>query len=291
MTTRPWHPITPLQPGTDNDFSQDDALLRQWLDHRTDVGDSNLTALHRSWAIETGVIEGIYRLDADQTQVLVEHGFEPENIPQSGTGQDPDNLLAILQDHMTALDAIYDQVRNDRSISLTAIRQLHQVIVAHQPTYRAMNQFGQWFDATLHAGTFKTLPNNPTRPDGVIHQYCPPEQVLSELDNLLSWYHDYVQKPDEYHPLLVAAWLHHRFAQIHPFPDGNGRVTRALVTWHLVQHNYLPIVVTRHDRNDYIDALEAADDGGLRPLVAFTADLQRRAILTRDARNRAGNPG
>jgi hypothetical protein len=41
----------------------------------------------------------------------------------------------------------------------------------------------------------------------------------------------------------------------------------------------LPIVVTRDDRNDYIDALEVADDGDLNPLVAFTARRQRRSIL------------
>ena len=279
MTTRPWHPITPLQPYSAHDFSQDDALRGQWLNHLTDAGDSGLTALHRSWAIETGIIEGIYHLDEAQTRTLIEHGFEPENIPQSDTGQDPDNLLAILRDHMTALDAIYSEVRGGRSISLTAVRQLHQIIVAHQPTYRAYSPQGQPFEARLYAGRFKTMPNNPTHPDGVVHQYCPPEQVLSELDNLLTWYHDYVQTLDDYHPLLVAAWLHHRFAQIHPFADGNGRVTRALVTWHLVQHGYLPIVVTRDDRNDYIDALEAADDGHLGPLVAFTADLQSRAIM------------
>ena len=278
MTIRSWHPITPLQPYSAHDFSQDDALRDQWLDHKPEAEHSGLTVPHRTWAIETGIIEGIYRLDEAQTRILVEQGFEPENIPQSGTGQDPDNLLSILQDHMTALDAIYGEIRRGRSISLTAIRQLHQVIVAHQPTYRAMNQFGQWFDATLRPGTFKTLPNNPTKHDGVIHQYCPPERVLSELDNLLSWYHDYVAQPDEYHPLLVAAWLHHRFVQIHPFPDGNGRVTRALVTWHLVQHDYLPMVVTRDDRNDYIDALEAADDGDPGPLVTFTASLQERDI-------------
>ena len=158
---------------------------------------------------------------------------------------------------MAALNAIYTETRKGRSISRSAIRQLHQVIAAHQPTYRAMNQFGQWFDATLHAGAFKTLPNNPTRPDGVIREYCPPIHVESELDNLLAWYADYCAQPDVYHPVLTAAWLHHRFAQIHPFADGNGRVTRALVAWHLVQHDYLPIVVTRDDRNDYFDALEA----------------------------------
>ena len=177
------------------------------------------------------------------------------------------------------LDAIYGEIRRGRYISRSAIRQLHQVIVAHQPTYRAVNQFGRWFDATLHAGAFKTLPNNPTRPDGVVHQYCPPEHVDSELDNLLTWYGEYISQSDVHHPLLVAAWLHHRFAQIHPFPDGNGRVTRALVTWHLVQHDHLPIVVTRDDRGDYIDALEAGDDGDLDLLVAFTARLHRRSIL------------
>ena len=226
MTTRRWQPIAPLQPETEKDFSQDDALRQQWLDHRSDAENAGLTGLHRSWAIETGIIEGIYRLDEAQTRTLIEQGFERSAIPESGTGQDPDNLLAILRDHMTALDAIYSEVRRGRSISRSAIRQLHQIMVAHQPMFRAYSPQGQPFDARLHAGTFKTLPNNPTRRDGVVHEYCPPEHVNSELDNLLSWYGDYITQPDVYHPLLVAAWLHHRFAQIHPFQDGNGRVTR-----------------------------------------------------------------
>ena len=95
----------------------------------------------------------------------------------------------------------------------------------------------------------------------------------------MGWYGEYIAHPTVYHPLLVAAWLHHRFAQIHPFPDGNGRVTRALVTWHLVQHAHVPIVITRDDRDDYIDVLEAADDGHLDLLVEFTARLHRRSIL------------
>ena len=168
-------------------------------------------------------------MDEAQTQTLIGRGFEPSTIPTSGTGQDPGNLLAILQAHMTALHAIYSQVRSGLSISRSAVRQLHQVIVAHQPAYRAMNQFGQWFDARFHAGTFTTMPNNLTRPDGVVHQYCPPEHVDSELNNSLAWYAEYIAQPDVYHPLLVAAWLHHQFVQIHPFQDGNGRVTRALV--------------------------------------------------------------
>ena len=279
MIATTWQPITPMTPTPERDFGIENEMRQLWLEQRREASTDSPMTLHRSWAVETGFIEGLYQLDEAQTQTLIEQGFEPSNIPPSGTGQDPDNLLAILQDHMTALDAIYGEVRNDRSISRSAIRQLHQVIVAHQPTYRAMNQFGQWFDATLPAGAFKSMPNNPTRPDGIIHEYCPPIHLESEIDNLLNWYADYCAQPDVYHPLLVAAWLHHRFAQIHPFPDGNGRVTRALVAWHLIEHDYLPIVVTRHNRNDYIDALEAADDDDLTPLTDLTTRLERRALL------------
>ena len=77
----------------------------------------------------------------------------------------------------------------------------------------------------------------------------------------------------------MAAWLHHRFVQIHSFTDGNERVTKALVNWHLVRHDHSLIVVPRDDRNDYISALEVADERNLAPLVGFTARLHRRSIL------------
>ena len=145
------------------------------------------------------------------------------------------------------------------------------MMCAHQPTYQAYSPEGQPFDARLHAGFFKTLPNNPTHIKVMAQQCCPPQHVDSELRNLLDWYGEYINAPDVYHPIVVAAWLHHRFVQIHPFSDGNGRVARALGTWHLVQHDYLPIVVTRHSRSAYHFALEISDIGKLEALVSFTA--------------------
>ena len=137
---RRWRPSALLEPQPEYDFSPDDDLRRQWLEHRSNDGDIDLTGLRRKWAIETGIIEGLYWLAETQTRTLVENGFEPSAIPPCGTGQDPDNLLAILRDHMMALDAIYSEVRRGRSISLTAIRQLHQIMVAHQPTYRTYSR-------------------------------------------------------------------------------------------------------------------------------------------------------
>ena len=74
---------------------------------------------------------------------------------------------------------------------------------------------------------------------------------------------------------VQAAWLHHRFTQIHPFQDGNGRLARAIASSVLIKHELFPLVVTRDDRTVYLDALEAADGGALKPLVDLIAKLQR----------------
>jgi hypothetical protein len=77
-------------------------------------------------------------------------------------------------------------------------------------------------------------------------------------------------------PEVEAAWLHHRFTQIHPFQDGNGRIARALASLVFIRAGWFPLVVTRDDRERYVSALEAADAGDLVPLVTIFTSLQRR---------------
>ena len=172
---------------------------------------------------------------------------------------------------------MYHYIREGRPLSKTLIRSLHVTLTQHQPTYTAYDQFGNRFETLLDRGGFKTLPNNPTRPGGRVHEYCPPVQVDSEIDNLVEWHTRH--RSDGYHPLLVAAWLHHAFTQIHPFQDGNGRVARALLTWHLVREGYLSIVVSRDDRPSYIEALESADRGNLETFVDLLVRLEKWTIL------------
>lgn len=95
------------------------------------------------------------------------------------------------------------------------------------------------------------------------------------MDKLLGWLSLY--EHDD--PVLVAAWLHHRFTQIHPYQDGNGRVARALTTLVLLRADLLPLVVDRDLRVEYIDSLESADKGELGDLARIFARLERGAIL------------
>ena len=285
MIAHHWQPIQlPDTASEQYDFAEIDALQNQWRDIRAQYAGaaeqahrSFLDRLERSWAIETGIIEGLYTLDQGVTETLIQRGIFADYIERSSTNREPQDLVRILQDHQESIDLVYQYIRKSKPLTRSFIRQLHQVLTRHQDTYTGVTQFGKRYNPPLDKGGFKKLPNNPTRPDGNIHQYCPPEQVDSEIDNLLYFYNE--MERASYHPLLTGAWLHHAFTQIHPFQDGNGRVVRALLTWHLVKENYLPIVVSRDDRARYIETLEQADGGDLNPFVDLIVQLEKRTIL------------
>ena len=280
-----WSPIEPLdEAALDMDFTEVDDLRKQWSAVKTSVENSNPRAydqfnqeLFRSWAIETGIIEGLYDLDRGITQTLVRHGFSVEHVERNSTNKSPDELVTILRDHEDTIGHITYWIEQSLPLTKGFIRDLHQVIAKNQATYDAVDQFGKNVYPELHKGEFKKLPNNPTRPDGIVHEYCPPVQVESELDNLIHWYESY--DDGRQHPLAVAAWLHHRFSQIHPFEDGNGRVVRALLTWHLVKCGYLPIVIDRDTRSEYISSLEQADSGDISHLVGLIVRLEIQTLL------------
>jgi prophage maintenance system killer protein len=78
---------------------------------------------------------------------------------------------------------------------------------------------------------------------------------------------------------IQAAWLHHRFTQIHPFAEGNGRVARALASLVFIKARWFPLIVKRDDWSRYIEALEKADGDDLRPLVEMFVEAQRDAVI------------
>lgn len=65
------------------------------------------------------------------------------------------------------------------------------------------------------------------------------------------------------------AYVHGSFERIHPFLDGNGRTGRLLLNLLLVRMGYPPAVILKRERDRYLDALRATDDGRLGPLGDF----------------------
>ncbi len=251
-------------------------LSAVWIDRRATIADSQSVAafverLKREWAIETGLIERLYTLDRGIVESMIEHGINAALIPHRGGDRPAAQIVAMIGDQQDAIESIFSFVKGERPLSTSYIKELHSLFTRNQKSVEARDRFGRSVSIPLIHGDYKQQPNNPTRPDGSVHQYCPPEHVAGEMERLIELHSSH----DGVAPEVEAAWLHHRFTQIHPFQDGNGRIARALATLVFVRANWLPLVVQDRERKKYIDALEAADDRDLKPLIAFFCSRQK----------------
>lgn len=77
--------------------------------------------------------------------------------------------------------------------------------------------------------------------------------------------------PDDCHLMEHLAELHAKFERIHPFPDGNGRAGRLVLSLLLVRNGYPPAIIYKAERKRYLNALQRADDGDSGPLAELLA--------------------
>lgn len=254
-----------------------ESLYQVWLDQRSTVDEKAFAAeLAREWSIETGIIEGVYTLDRGTTEILIRRGIDSSYISRGSTNQDPELVAKTISAHADVLEGLFDFVAARRELSTSYVKELHAALLRHQHTVKGVDQFGTEVFAELKRGAYKEHANSPTRRDKAVHEYCPPEQVASEMDRLVAFHKKHEER--NVVPLVEAAWLHHAFTQIHPFQDGNGRVARALASLILIKDGFFPLVVNRDDWEKYIDALEAADQGDLAAFVDLFARLQKRDL-------------
>jgi fido (protein-threonine AMPylation protein) len=280
MTTPAYSPISPLPSNwSDMRGAQLASLADAWKQQRVELDESDaltqfLSRLRREWAIETGVIERLYTVSDSATKTLIEGGIDASLLSTSDTDKPVSEVVAMIKDQEDAIAGIYSFVAESRPLSAVFIRQLHSTLTRHQTHCEAIDSLGIVRQVPLERGVWKSQPNN--LGEGAPLSFAPPHLVDTEIDNLVTWANAYAEEGVSAD--VLAAWLHHRFTQIHPFQDGNGRLARCLATIMMIRAGWFPLVVTRNDKVDYIAALRAADRGDLHPLVNCFGHLQRKAM-------------
>lgn len=170
-----------------------------------------------------------------------------ENLDISKLSERDQQEVAGYYDTLNLIGESY----RDISISESSIRHLHNTLLKHSTK------------DSYHKGNYKTISNRVERKetDGTtttIFETTPPGLATEEaMAQLVAWYIN----DSSTHPLIRAAIFVYEFLSIHPFQDGNGRLSRLLATLLLLKSGYVWIEYVsfeheiEHRKKDYYKKL------------------------------------
>jgi Fic family protein len=119
----------------------------------------------------------------------------------------------------------------DIQLTENHIKQLHQILLQY-------SEKDHW-----HRGNYKTNSNSVAAFDenghqiGIVFETATPFDTPRRMTELVTWARQEIEKR-QLHRLLIIAVFVVVFLEIHPFQDGNGRLSRALTTLLLLQGGY-----------------------------------------------------
>ena len=234
---------------TDTDIPINKALTerirrkKEFLDSKRPLGKDALDKLREEFRLvhtyNSNAIEG-NTLTLQETRLVLEEGITiggktlAEHLEATGTAQGYDYIEKI--------------ARDKEDISHVTVQTVHEIVMrgllAEPGKYRTEN--------VRITGAIKSPPDY--------------SKVPRQMDELFR-----AMNSMRTEPLTAAAYFHHRFVEIHPFVNGNGRVARLLTNLLLVRNGYPPVVIRRVDRKRYYAALRMADGGDIKPFVQLIA--------------------
>src|SRR5690554_2271720 len=140
-----------------------------------------------------------------------------------------------------ATEYLYKLIDGSEPLTKRTLLELHSLLMENIPNVKG--------------GSFRsndvTIKNSEHKPISFL-------EVENEIENMFKWVN---RNSHKYNPINLCAIIHHWLVWIHPFTDGNGRVTRLFTNFFLLQKGYPEIGIRIGDRDKYYDSLIQADNG------------------------------
>jgi Fic family protein len=221
--------------------------------------------------------EAVMSSQIEGTQATLSEVLLDEATPAASPRPKNDGDLAEVRNYISALDYGIGRLKA-LPLSLRLVREIHEKLMAgvrgHHATPGEFRRSQNWIGPPG---------SNPTNA-----AYVPPP--VEEMNDLLSDWEQYLHVRDSMPDLIQCAILHEQFEAIHPFPDGNGRVGRLMITLFLIERNrlsqpllYLSDFIERH-KSDYYELLQRIRTHGewipwIRFFLAGVEETARDAAL------------
>ncbi len=200
--------------------------------------ENQILATHYSTSIEGNPLS-----PRDVTNIIL-----GDQIPVTKSEKEVKNYFSVLT-HM------FPMARKHEAISTKLTENLHHLLMEGIE----QKDLGKFRDGPVFVGHKTKLE--------IVVKHNPPFHTRAEIEKALEDLYGWISKEDDTHPFLKAGIMHHQFAYIHPFFDGNGRLARILTAYYLLLKHY---EVTKFfilddyydiDRQLYSDTLHTADTG------------------------------
>ncbi len=209
-------------------------------------------ALELEYTFESNRIEG-NTLTLKETDLVVNQGL-------TISGKSMKEHLEVIN-HQEAIEYIKDLVHRKVNLSERELLTLHNLILRGIiPEYA-----GKYRDVQVMISGSRHMPPSPLK-------------VREEMQALFVWYR---KNQRTLHPVVLAAEFHQRLVTIHPFVDGNGRVSRLLMNLILLQHGFV-IANIKGDhavRLSYYTCLEKSQvSESKQDFIAFILDVEKECL-------------
>jgi filamentation induced by cAMP protein fic len=205
------------------------------------LSDLMVRMAHHSTAIEGNT------LTQGETKSILVDGYVPRAM-------DMRELTEVLN-YKVFMTFLIEQSTSSAPLSLSLIREVH-TILCREAIESVPGQFKQRPNMIVGADFTPTPP------------YLVPSALMDWIDNLAAQMDAAASDSDK---VLAICRQHIAFEHIHPFPDGNGRVGRALMVYSCFLEEITPIVIPVERRKEYINYLNTED---LHGFAAFSEQLQ-----------------
>jgi len=155
--------------------------------------------------------------------------------------------------HDEAYKYVKKCIKENKDLTENMLKDIHEILVQN----------------IFQGGVYR---NTEVRISGVEHIPPTPSEAFYQMKKMFL---DYEIFKKEKHPIELAAYMHAEFTRIHPFIDGNGRTARLLMNYILLKNSYLPIIIEKENKLEYIKCLdEYSVRGDLNMFVRFLCERE-----------------
>jgi Fic family protein len=173
--------------------------------------------------------------------------------------------------HDVALQLVKEwAIDPERPLTENNIKNLNEIILVKPFWKDAITKDGQPARRLIKIGDYKEFPNSVRLNNGEIFEYASVADTPIFMGELMEWYRNAVED-QTLHTVALAALMHYKFVCIHPFDDGNGRISRLLMNYVFLKHGFPPVIIKSADKRKYLSALNSADSGDVNAFIQYIA--------------------